>query len=81
MVDPFLKAWEIESDLDLNIGTIRFKFMRADVIDRQPPPPGVANVISAKILGGTLKITGGLVNVHITRRKYPSPAGACNRRS
>jgi hypothetical protein len=40
VIEPFLRAWEIQADIDFNIGTIRFKFMRADVVDRDPPPPG-----------------------------------------
>src|SRR5262249_23673973 len=35
-LEPFLTAWEIESDLERNLGQIRFKYEKADVIDRNP---------------------------------------------
>src|SRR5229473_199914 len=47
-VEPFLRTWEIEADLTSNIGMIRFKFDRADVIDRHPPPVGSPQLIAGK---------------------------------
>ena len=39
-IEPFLDAWEAETDLTANPGTIRFKFESCQIIDRAPPPPG-----------------------------------------
>lgn len=72
-VEPFLRAWEIEADLTSNIGMIRFKFDRAEVIDRNPPPPGSPQVI--KIKGVSTVSLAGSVSVHLTCSKYPQPPG------
>jgi hypothetical protein len=71
VVEPFLRGWEIDSDLDGNIGTIRFKYLRADVVDRDPPPPGASVTIAAK--AGSIGISGAAATGHVTRRKYPRP--------
>lgn len=71
VIEPFLRAWEIDSDLNGNIGTIRFKFMRADVIDRDPPPPGTSKAISLKARSVTASRT--TATLQIVRRSYPSP--------
>jgi hypothetical protein len=70
-VEPFLRAWEMDSDLDGNIGAIRFEYVRADVVDRDPPPPGASVTIAAK--AGALGISGAAAAGHITRRRYPQP--------
>ena len=43
-VDSFL-CWEIEKDLAEHFGTIRFEFLSADVVDRDPPPVGTSQVV------------------------------------
>ena len=70
-VEPFLRAWEISSDLTSNIGMIRFKFDRVDVIDRNPPPPGSPIVIN--IRGVSSVSFAGSVSLHLTCSKYPQP--------
>lgn len=70
-VEPFLRAWEIEADLTSNIGMVRFKFDRTEVIDRNPPPPGSPQVIELK--GASMVLVGGSVSVHVTCSKYPQP--------
>jgi hypothetical protein len=70
VIDPFLRAWEIRSDLELNIGTIRFKFLRADVIDRDPPPASGTYAMLAGV--GALAISGTLSKLLVTRRRYPA---------
>jgi hypothetical protein len=74
IIEPFLRSWEIETDLDANPGTIRFRFQSADVIDRDPPPPG--SDLSIQLVGESLLITGGTIETLITRRKYPQPPTA-----
>lgn len=50
-IESFLRSWEIESDLKRNLGTIRFTYTRADVVDRNPLQSGDTQVLQA---GGTL---------------------------
>src|SRR5690349_7857955 len=38
-LESYLRAWEISANLDLGVGSIRFEFERADVIDRDPHAP------------------------------------------
>jgi hypothetical protein len=64
-----LKAWEIASDLDVKVGTIRFTFVAADLIDRDPAAPGSSTILQA----GALAVTGHRPTPHITRTKYPDP--------
>jgi hypothetical protein len=71
VIEPFLKSWEIETDLDSNPGAIRFKFLTAEIVDRDPPPPGAD--LSIQLRGESLSITGGKVKTLITYRSYPPP--------
>jgi hypothetical protein len=71
VIDPFLRAWEIQSDLASNPGALRFTFGHADVIDRQPPPPGTGVVLEAGV--GELVFVGYAPTVHITQNSYPKP--------
>ena len=70
-IDPFLQAWRIEADLTSNVGMIRFKFDRADVIDRDPPPPGAPQVVRVK--PAMLRWVGCKVSPHLTCLEYPQP--------
>jgi hypothetical protein len=70
-VEEYLRAWEIDVALRFGRGEVRFEFEGADVIDRDPPPPGTGVVIYAKAAmaaAGALTATG-----HVTRRQYPDP--------
>jgi hypothetical protein len=70
-VEPFLRAWEIEADLTSHIGMIRFKFDRAEVIDRNPPPPGSSQVIEVK--GTSMGVASCSASLHLTCNRYPQP--------
>jgi hypothetical protein len=72
-IEPFLKAWEIKSDLKYNMGMIRFKFVRAEVIDRDPPPPGTPVAVPVKLLSASLTCHGEVSFVNVTFKKYPEP--------
>ena len=69
-VEPFLRAWEAESDLLVNPGTIRFRFERAAIIDRDPPPPG-AHVMLVGV-AAVCTVTATMTAV-VGRRTYPEP--------
>lgn len=70
VIEPYLRAWEIEADLAQGLGTIRFKFDRADIVDRNPPPPG-----HHALMVGTARVqlTAHPPTITITRREYPAP--------
>lgn len=70
-IDPFLRAWEIDADLNRNVGMIRFKFDRVDIVDRDPPPTGASQVIYAQ--GDSFMVVGSSVTLHLTCPKYPDP--------
>jgi hypothetical protein len=36
VLEPFLRAWEVESDLSRNIGSIRFNYTHVRKVDRNP---------------------------------------------
>ncbi len=75
LVDPFLRSWEIETDLTANLGQIRFTYRDSKIIDRDPPPPGTSQVIYARGITSMLAV-GGNVTVKITCGKYPEPPTA-----
>jgi hypothetical protein len=72
-IEPFLRDWEIESDLTSNVGAIRFTFARVELIDRDPPPPGGPLVINMKAAIGAFAVTGN-ASLHLTYRMYPKPS-------
>jgi alkanesulfonate monooxygenase SsuD/methylene tetrahydromethanopterin reductase-like flavin-dependent oxidoreductase (luciferase family) len=73
-VGPFLQAWEIETDLVANPGTIRFRFETAQVIDRDPPPPGSPITVQAR--GVSLGTAFGQACIRCLRHSYPPPPEA-----
>jgi hypothetical protein len=63
-VEPYLKAWEIGHAL--NVGgepEFRFEFVRAEIIDRDPPPPGTPQTIEASALIHTRAILSATASV------------------
>lgn len=70
-IDPYLRSWEIETDLTSQIGSIRFEFDRADLLDRDPPKPGESAVLTAE--SGSLVLVGEDISMILTRKKYPDP--------
>ena len=72
VVEPVLRAWEVDADLRWNRDELRFVFDVADIIDRTPAPPGV--IRGAVYITGTGVLTAtGTVSVHVTRGRYPEP--------
>ncbi len=70
-VAPTLRAWEVDADLRVGRGELRFQFAGADVIDRAPANSnqvfGVGSAVVASVCAA------GTISVHVTRRNYPSP--------
>jgi hypothetical protein len=70
VVEAFLRAWETQSDLDVGLGTIRFRFVSADIIDRDPnlDAPGHVTLLCV----GTLVLSGSLTSL-VSRHHNPEP--------
>jgi len=65
VLDPILEGWRILAEMEQGIGSMRFRFLRAD--ERAgPPQPGVVSVT-----GTSLIIVGGDVKMLITHGQYP----------
>ena len=64
-------AWEIETNLRLGKGMIRFEFQRSEIIDRNPPPPGEPRVITAS---GAISCRATVsARGHVVHAQYPPP--------
>jgi hypothetical protein len=71
-VDPLLEAWEIDIALRLGSPELTFKYDTAEVIDRDPPPPGDRQVVLVASVG-EFSLAGSVVALHVSRAKYPEP--------
>jgi hypothetical protein len=72
VVEPILRAWEVDADLRSTRGELRFMFDGAEVIDRSPTPPGVVRGTAITVGVAAVSATG-TVSVHVTRGQYPDP--------
>jgi hypothetical protein len=72
-VEAFLRAWEIDCALQAHgFPQIHFEFEKAEVIDRDPPPPGTPQAIRA--VGIATGFAVGIAAVsHCGRSSYPPP--------
>jgi hypothetical protein len=70
-VDPYLRAWEIDAALASGQPEIRFIFGHADVVDRNPPPPGSYGVVAVEDVVAISAV--GSVTVRVGRKQYPPP--------
>jgi hypothetical protein len=73
-IDPYLRAWETESDLRVRVGAIRFKYETATVVDRDPPPTG-DHPMPLTLRGSAhmmFALTGKL-DFKVTLEEYPQP--------
>ena len=70
-VEAWLRAWELDAALRSGHPVISFAFKNATVVDRDPPPPGTAQVVMA----GSAKLTATAfaASIHITHHTYPDP--------
>lgn len=72
VVEPFLRSWEVITDLTQNPGQLKFTYRTANVIDRDPPPPGTSQRVTVSG-GGSITVTGHAAIVGIQCGKYPDP--------
>ena len=71
IIEPFLWAWEIKTDLTGNWGEIRFKFDRLELVDRDPPPPGAGRILECE--ARSYAVATADLHSEIVRTKYPPP--------
>jgi len=72
VVEPFLRAWELHSDLSVSPGEIEFRYQTAEIIDRNPViVPGTHTVVSLQ--GISLSISSASASLHVSRSAYPQP--------
>ena len=72
MVEPFLRAWEIDSAL--NSGgrpQLQFRFQRAKIIDRNPSPSGTVQLRAASARSRGQAIVAAIGET--ARHQYPAP--------
>jgi len=70
VVDPFLRAWELEVDLRDTGDRFRFVYQTAEIVDRNPPATGDVAVTLGR---GTIALAGMDVVVHVGRSEWPEP--------
>jgi hypothetical protein len=71
VVDPLLRAWELDVALRQGRRVMHFVYKNAHVIDRDPPPPGASQVIMTTSVG-SLEMMGEATLTLISRH-YPAP--------
>lgn len=72
-VTPYLKAWEVQSDLDLGVGALRFQFMVAEV-HQEPESDGPKAVVLE--LESVMAVADTCIT-RISRHTYPAPPEPC----
>jgi hypothetical protein len=70
-VGGFLRSWELDVGLQQGRESVFFKYIDAEMIDRNPPPPDSQQVIQASV--GSVPIGTGTASIHVTRNDYPPP--------
>jgi hypothetical protein len=73
-IEPYLRSWEMETDLTSQIRSIRFEFDRSDLIDRNPLKLGEPAVLTAE--SASFGVVGADVSLVLTRKNYPDPPKA-----
>ena len=72
-VEPFLRAWELQGDLNLSHAEYRFAFRDHDTIDRTPPSAGEPRETTLKSFGSDGAIATDRASAHVVRSEYPAP--------
>ena len=75
VVEPVLRAWEVDADLRRNRGELRFTFDGAEIIDHSPVPLGVVRAHAHIVQSLQVTCGAGIVSVHVECANYPNPPG------
>ena len=67
VLEPFLRAWEVESDLSRNIGSIRFNYTHVRKVDRNPPLTSESGAAHLSVQTGDVILMSDALSCHITR--------------
>lgn len=70
--EEFLRSWEIEAALTRGRNEIRFVYENANVIDRDPPPPGSVHELEIADVISNVNVIDS-VKLHVTCTTYPEP--------
>jgi hypothetical protein len=71
LVDPRLRAWELTATLQLGLGQFELEFESAELVDRDPAPPGTTQHLQAELhVDMDAFLTAA---AHVSRAKYPDP--------
>jgi len=73
-IGPFLQDWVISAALQYRRRQVSFEYEDADVIDRDPPPPGEPQVVYMPFVSSSA--TAFTPTMSVVRRTYPSPPDA-----
>lgn len=73
VLEPFLRAWEVESDLSCNIGSIRFNYTHVRKVDRNPPLTSESGAAHLSVQTGDVILMSDALSCHITQSTYPPP--------
>ena len=68
----YIRAWELEAGLRGKPGEFELRFKRAQIVDRNPPPPtpGVVDIVPIPVTSGSPTVR---VNVSRVVQAYPRP--------
>jgi hypothetical protein len=70
-VEGYLRAWHIDMALRLSSPDFNCEFETAEMIDRDPPPPGTPQIIYAETaMAGASALSA---KAHVTKKRYPEP--------
>lgn len=69
-IEPFLMSWELDADLMRQPRLLRFRFDRAEFVDRDPPLPGT-NLIAA--VTEKINVTTYPATLDLAYQSYPLP--------
>jgi hypothetical protein len=68
-LEKLLRTWEIDSAIKNGRRELKFVYVDADIIDRNPVPAGSVNILAVSC-SSTVSISG-TVTLHVKRGKYP----------
>lgn len=69
VVEPFLRAWELEVALSYGPRSLEFHYKSADIVDRNPRP----GVIVMAAEGASIAVSGGSATGVVGLASYPTP--------
>ncbi|MFO7701860.1 MAG: hypothetical protein R6V37_02585 [Psychroflexus maritimus] len=70
-IEEFFDAWKVKTELEYGTNSFSFKFLDAEVIDRNPSKPTEQQIFSVGVSGNAN--ASGKVKFIVTRKKYPEP--------